>query len=875
MTQIAKIDSAGDSFAVAPQQHPAVALWTHPQTGLAARVQAAMHERGAHPSRTLVLLPYAQLLPWASRWWSQCFPDGFAPRFETTMNWASSNAAFSAAATDIRFDMALDMLTARALLKKAGLGAHQEALAALVVEAAHQLAPLAAACDPAQRAQWAASARLSARVGLDAPALAMEAAVAALAVEWAALSGYGSDALFDPAARDALDCLIVVHGFSVEPLAEGLRAAWGDALAVLGLAPPAAEGNDPSLSETALALHPCSDAEDEAQRSAACVLRHVHAGRIPVALVSTDRVLTRRIRATLEGTGVRIRDENGWMLSTTRAAAQVLALLRAATWNASTDAVLDWLKSAPAFVAAVDAVEGELRRKQLRDWGQVTAQVQALPPSQSAWPQAVESANQIRAALQGRRTLAPWLDLLRQALQSSGLWQPLQDDAAGAKVLEVLRLGAQTDADWQETLETALWAPQRLDLAEFTQWVSVALEGARFVPPYPQHEQVVVLPMSQMLGRAFAAVVLAGCDEVRLDPAPEPPGRWSAAQRLGLGLPTREDLHKQALAAWQQALLTPQWDVLWRCSDETGETLLPGAWVQMLQAAAPTRANAPDPRVQRWLPVSPIQVPQPTAAVLCPTHLSASGYDDLRHCPYRFFALRQLGLRNDEEFDGEVGKRDFGVWLHEVLKRFHEALALQPQADNAAQQSLMDAAAQAATEAQELAEGDFLPFAAAWPAVRAGYLNWLAEHQRSGAVFERAEAAQVQPLGAVTLVGRIDRIDRAADGTALVLDYKTEASGKTRQRVQNPLEDTQMAFYAALLSDDTLRAAYVNVGERDGTHDFEQVAIVAARDALVEGIAHDMQAIAQGAVLSPLGDGAACDYCQARALCRKDWWAAA
>ena len=39
------------------------------------------------------------------------------------------------------------------------------------------------------------------------------------------------------------------------------------------------------------------DPSDEAERAAACVLRHVEAGRVPVALAAIDRVLTRRIRA--------------------------------------------------------------------------------------------------------------------------------------------------------------------------------------------------------------------------------------------------------------------------------------------------------------------------------------------------------------------------------------------------------------------------------------------------------------------------------------------------------------------------------------------------------------------------------------------------
>ena len=70
------------------------------------------------------------------------------PRFETTRNWSQSLGGFHAGATDIAFDMALDVLTARALLDAAGLMAQREHLSASVLEAAYQLAALAASVAP-------------------------------------------------------------------------------------------------------------------------------------------------------------------------------------------------------------------------------------------------------------------------------------------------------------------------------------------------------------------------------------------------------------------------------------------------------------------------------------------------------------------------------------------------------------------------------------------------------------------------------------------------------------------------------------------------------------------------------------------------------
>jgi ATP-dependent helicase/nuclease subunit B len=572
----------------------------------------------------------------------------------------------------------------------------------------------------------------------------------------------------------------------------------------------------------------------------------------------------------LEAAGVQMRDENGWKLSTSRAAAAVMALLRSAVWNATTDAVLTALKLAPAFAEHVDALEAALRRDQVRDWRHAAAS--PLIKSTDALLATCLSVEKTRNTLTGRRPLAAWLPLLKQVLRTLGVWDALLEDGAGAKVLGVLRLVPAEPGAWDMLSINALWAQRRMDLVEFTAWVNQALESASFQPDYPDAEELVILPMSQMLARPFAAVVLAGCDEVRLNPSPEPSGQWTPAQRAALGLPTREMLDAQLRAAWQQALQSPLCDVLWRTSDDSGETLLASSLVQLLQMERADVQLAADPREDLVLDATPTAPPLPIGARLVVSTLSASAYEDLRQCPYRFFSLRQLGLKTADELESEVDKRDFGVWLHAVLQHFHAALAAEPTPDRAARARLLDAAGEEVTATMGLPEGEFLPFAAAWPAVREGYLDWLEKHEAQGAVFASGETSHTQRLGDLKLVGRIDRMDTMEDGTVLVLDYKTEPAAKTKQRVKDALEDTQIAFYAALLPNDTLRGAYVNVGEREGTVMSEQPDIVYARDVLIAGILDDMQRIKEGTALPALGEGPACDYCQARGLCRKDFW---
>jgi ATP-dependent exoDNAse (exonuclease V) beta subunit len=222
-----------------------------------------------------------------------------------------------------------------------------------------------------------------------------------------------------------------------------------------------------------------------------------------------------------------------------------------------------------------------------------------------------------------------------------------------------------------------------------------------------------------------------------------------------------------------------------------------------------------------------------------------------------------------------VDKRDFGNWLHAVLQRFHEDLRDQPTDDAHERSARMDAAAEAVTREQRLQDGDFLPFAAGWAQLRDGYLHWLAGHEQQGAMFRQAEVKAKQPLGDLELIGTIDRIDGVSstgEPTVLVIDYKTESDSVTRQRIKSGAEDTQLPFYAALLHHDTLRAAYVNVGERGETQLHEQDEVVHLRDVLIEGIQHDMARIAAGAPRCPrwararCASSAPCAACAAKTI---------
>ena len=860
-------------------------VWAWDQT--TRKIRQEMQHRRLHPSDVVVVVPYAQLMRQARNAWLRSHdsaglpslqaPTLFLPYFQTSMNWSRSLAGFVPAPQDIHMDAARDVLTAASLLSRAGLADQAGLLAGRLMQAAWSLARLASAVPPEERLTWGHETGLTLSVGMDAPMVALETAIARIALAWAASSSYATDAVLK--ARPGL--LVVLEGFQSEPITRQLLKQRPDHVMVLPLdmsqvadltptpedrvsliRPTESAGSpiSPSSSfstSSSTALYMARDVSDESQMAAACVLNHLRAGRTPVALVAQDRFVTRQVHALLTQQGVTVLDETGWKLSTTRSAAFVMNLLRACAWNASMDTVLDFIKNAPAFDSAtVRALEVSARRLGQRDWNVITGheviqdQVQAL-----------------RDSLKADRKLKAWIADLRLALGAAGLWSVLSQDPAGQQVLDTLRLHPGDELEFEDV---AL----RMSQGDFASWVNQALEGQRFSSKADATVQVIILPLSQLLGRSLAAVVMPGCDEVRLVTSPEPVGIWTPQQRTLLGLPGREELTLAQERAWNYLLKFAHVDIVWR-SSEGGEALAASGFVQRLQSQQQL-ALSPDPRSPRALVARPCAKPLPQGHALPLKTLSSTAYEDLRRCPYRFFALRQLKLQVSDELETQTDKRDFGNWLHAVLKAFHDQLIKAPSRDAGQRLTMINAAAHQATLALGLSGADFLPFASTWPRVRAGYLHWLAEHERSGATFVEAETWKQTPLGPISLVGKIDRIDRLPDGSPWVMDYKTESRVVTAQRIKPENEDTQLAFYAALLPDDTVSAAYVSVTEdrttKDASKSYPQVDVTALRDQLLAGIQSDMAQIASGAVMPALGEGKSCEFCAARGLCRKDFW---
>ena len=867
------------------------------------------------PARdTVLLLPFSALLAPARTAFAEV--GGWQPRVETVLTLtASLTPPVAPLAGHCSGDAVQDRLCASALLTALPWGegwAQRDArglqhMVNNLVETAQTLRSAALARAPGDRpAFWAQARAEAARDGGPAQA---EALLLRVALEWAASSVAALPPAVDAGFSFPATAWVLVELGGSDAAAQAMAAASGAPTLVLRLdaaLPSWAEDETEKVlrwpAHDDVERLVCEDFESEAQAAASTVIEALNAGRLPVALVAQDRALVRRIRALLERAQVPVIDETGWLLATTRSGAALMMLLRAALPGAPQDAWLDWLKAWPGVPAtALDSLEAQWRgQRRVRD----------AKAAQALWDSAAARLAPLQTGRQ--QTLADWLDLLGRVLQGDGSWHILSADMAGQQLLAALRLtapglSAPPDEAWRGAV-----AGVAVTLAGFVDWVAATLEQLPFLPTPDAGAQVVLTPLLRTMGRAFGHIVLPGTDDKNLSAGDAQPSLIPAAMTTALALPDRKRRQRQQRLALLHLLRSGRVTLLRRERDE-GEPLSESpdlAWLMgLLQASAsrpppsglsldtssdtspgtspgtspdtlgPTRAELWPP--QRWQPQRqrvPFEAqarPLPSAGAALPTVLSASQLEALRQCPYRFFARALLRLQEPEEIDGGLAKRDYGTWLHAVLHQFHSER--DHQADAALQ---MHQAADAAAASLALDGAELLPFRASFMHFVPAYLRWLAAREAQGwhwADGESEHRFKHPDIAGLELRGRIDRLDHGPEGQRQLLDYKTGSLQALQQKVKTPLEDTQLAFYAALLgqsdgADEGLRATYLSLDDADAPREIEHPQVAQTVSVMLQGLAADWQRLRDGAPMPALGEGAVCQTCEVRGLCRRDHW---
>jgi ATP-dependent helicase/nuclease subunit B len=516
-----------------------------------------------------------------------------------------------------------------------------------------------------------------------------------------------------------------------------------------------------------------ADPAEEAQ-AIAIVLRGAleEPGRT-AALVTPDRGLARRVSAHLQRWGIEADDSAGRPLSRTPPGTLLLAAAAAAAERFAPVPLLALLKH-PLVMARGDRL-GWLDGARLLD-----RVLRGPRPAAGLAGLAVHLADRTGRDADLRAAAASWWQ------DAAPLLAPLEAAASSlAGLLAALRETVSAlagDSAWTGPAGRAaaeLFAgleaaaadgPDRMSPAHLPAMLERMLAQAAVRPPYGQHPRLFIWGLLEARLQHADLLILGGLNEGAWPalPAPDP---WLAPRlRADLGLPSLERRIGLSAHDFATGLGARQVLVTRARRDARAPAIASRFWLR-LEAMTGGLTRAPAYRkwaraIDRAGEPQPAHRPAPAPpAVLRPKSISVTEVDRLKADPYAFYARKLLGLMALDPVDADPTAAWRGSAVHAVLEAWLKEDDCDPAKLRARAEALLGAQAahplMRALWQPRLAEAiDFVADQVA--ANRAGGRRPLA-----------AEAKGACDIGGVKLHGVADRIDRLADGSLAIIDYKT------------------------------------------------------------------------------------------------------
>jgi ATP-dependent helicase/nuclease subunit B len=300
-------------------------------------------------------------------------------------------------------------------------------------------------------------------------------------------------------------------------------------------------------------------------------------------------------------------------------------------------------------------------------------------------------------------------------------------------------------------------------------------------PAYGGHPRVAIYGLLEARLQQADMVICGGLNEGSWPQLPQPDPWLAPRIRRDLGLPAPE--RNIGLAAHDLATaLGAKEVILTRALRDRGGPTVASRFLLRIQALLGDELQKESEAIEFAVVIDKPDKPAPPyrrpAPVPSPDQrrvsVSITQFDTLKANPYSFYATKILGLSMLDAVDAEPSYAWRGTVIHRILELWHSD-------DDSEPAALIKHAE------------DLLSNSALHPALRAMWqpriaesLRWIAnETQRirdeEGRILLIAEQQGKMEIAGVTVTGRADRIDRIADGSLAIVDYKTGGSPSAAQ----------------------------------------------------------------------------------------------
>jgi ATP-dependent helicase/nuclease subunit B len=520
-----------------------------------------------------------------------------------------------------------------------------------------------------------------------------------------------------------------------------------------------------------------ADPAEEAQAIAIALREALETPGRTAALMTPDRNLARRVSAHLRRWGVEADDSAGRPLSQLAPGTLLLALAAAGAEQFAPVPLLALLKhplvmkgeGRPAWLDGVRALDLALRgprppagldgiAEQLSD-----RTGRDRDRRERAWAWWKDVAPRLRALERGfrveRADLPALFALLREAaseLSGDEVWA----GPAGREAARLLASAEPASAD----------GPARLPPATFPALLEQLLTAVAVRPPFGQHPRLFIWGLLEARLQSADLVILGGLNEGVWPQLPTPDPWLAPRVRHELGLPSLE--RRIGLAAHDFAsALGGREVIVTRARREARSPAIASRFWLRLEAMTAGVTRSPLHRswaraLDRPSAFSPAGRPAPRPAPeLRPRRIAVTDVDRLKADPFAFYARKMLAFAPLDPIDADPSAAWRGSAVHGALEAWMkeddcEPSRLRPRAEAL----LRDAAAHPLMRAL-------------WQPRLLEAIDWIAAEMASNlAAGRRPVAAEAQGtcrIEGVKLYGEADRIDRLADGSLAIVDYKT------------------------------------------------------------------------------------------------------